>query len=74
MSIDAPSVRSVVSSLGGVAETARLLNCGETAVHNMIARDAFPARTFFPLRDALVERGIPVPEQLLGRRSARAAA
>lgn len=60
----APSVRSVIADLGGRGPVSELIGCGDTAVLNWISRDAFPAWTFFKLRNALVAAGKPVPEDL----------
>lgn len=64
MASAAPTVRSVISALGGHKAVAELCGVTEKAVWNWVSAERFPARTFFTMRDALKRKRASAPEHL----------
>lgn len=59
-----PSVKAVVTALGGRRAVASLCGVGYTAVSNWIAWNRFPARHHLAISRAIAPQGIDAPDEL----------
>lgn len=60
------SAEAVFEELGGIQAVADLTGSGYRAVFNWKAADAFPAKTYVTVIDALREHGCCAPASLFG--------
>jgi hypothetical protein len=61
------TIHEVLDHLGGNAEVARLLECGQAAVSNWRMDGRAPAKYAYALHTALMERGLVGEPEVLGQ-------
>ncbi len=67
------NVSQIIAAFGGTSAMARIFNVGPSAVSNWKRDGRFPARLHYRIVKAAEERGIHVPDDLLGQETEDAA-